>query len=90
MGRYNYVDSCRTYQILLEDSGLLPKPNPSWNTFTPVKGMVAHVDQGDIDYGFDGEKWIKLIPAEEGLECYFDGNEWVNVKEEEQHEDTIA
>ena len=65
---YNYVDSCRTYTILLQDSGLLPKPTPTWNTFVPVKGMIAHVDEDDSNYEFDGSKWVKMVEetVEEG------------------------
>ena len=61
----NYVDSCRTYEILLQDSGLLPKPKPEWNVFTPEKGMIAHVDEDDSDYEFNGKNWIKIQNVEE-------------------------
>ena len=56
----NYVDSCLTYEILLQDSGLLPKPREDWNTFVPETGMVAHVDADNSDYEFDGNAWIKV------------------------------
>ena len=55
-----YVDSCRTYEILLQDSGLAPKPCEDWNTFTPREGCVAHVDEDDSDYRFDGNGWVKI------------------------------
>ena len=57
---YDYVDSCRTYEILLQDSGLLPKPQEDWNVFEPKEGDMAHVDEDDSDYCFDGEKWVKV------------------------------
>lgn len=60
-----YVDSCYSYEILLQDSGLLPKPRDNWNVFVPVKGMVAHVDEDDSDYEFDGEAWIKIKGGDE-------------------------
>ncbi len=56
-----YVDSCRTFEILLQDSGLLPKPREDWNTFVPEKGMIAHVDEDDSDYEFNGTEWVKLL-----------------------------
>lgn len=55
-----YVDSCLTFQILLQDSGLAPKPNEDWNVFVPQQGDVAHVDEDDSDYEFDGTEWKKL------------------------------
>ena len=57
----DYVDSARTLEILKQDSGLLPKPNENWNTFTPVEGDLAHVDEDNSDYKFDGAEWIKVI-----------------------------
>ncbi len=59
-----YVDSCRTFEILLQDSGLLPKPREDWNTFVPEKGMIAHVDEDDSDYIFNGTEWKKLLKEE--------------------------
>ena len=59
-----YVDSCRTYEILLQDSGLLAKPTETWNVFVPEKGMIAHVDD-DGDYQFDGTQWVKMLDEEE-------------------------
>ena len=56
----NFVDSCLTLEILKQDSGLLPKPNESWNTFVPAIGDIAHVDEDNSDYQFDGKDWIKL------------------------------
>lgn len=56
-----YVDSCRTLEILKQDSGLLPKPVPSWKTFEPKKGDLAHVDQDDSDYEFNGSDWVKVL-----------------------------
>ena len=61
----NYVDSCLTLEILMQDSGLLPKPREDWNTFVPQVGDIAHVDEDDSDYEFDGESWIKIIPEED-------------------------
>lgn len=55
----NYIDSCLTLEILKQDSGLLPKPKPEWNTFVPVKGDIAHVDEDDSDYEFDGTEWVR-------------------------------
>ena len=57
-----YIDSCLTLEILKQDSGLLPKPKPNWNTFIPQKGMIAHVDQDDSDYVFDGLDWVIYVP----------------------------
>lgn len=50
-----YVDSCISYEVLLQDSGLAEKPNPNWNTFTPKKGDLALVK--DKEYEFDGKEW---------------------------------
>lgn len=75
---HNYIDSCRTLEILKQDSGLLPKPREDWNTFVPTKGDVAHVDEDDSDYGFDGEKWVKCV-GEIGKEYYFDGDKWTEI-----------
>ena len=61
----NYVDSCLTYEILLQDSGLLPKPRPTWNTFVPKKGDIAYVDEEDCYYRFGGKRWVK-VQKEEG------------------------
>ena len=54
-----YVDSCRTLEILKQDSGLLPKPTESWNTFEPQIGDLAYVNEEKADYEFDGADWIK-------------------------------
>ena len=56
----NYVDSCITYKVLLMDSGIDPKPNEEWKTFAPKKGDVAHVDEDDSDYVFDGNNWVRI------------------------------
>ena len=56
----NYVDSCRTYEILLQDSGLAPKPTDTWNVFTPTEGDIAHVDENDTDYRFNGTEWVAI------------------------------
>lgn len=56
----NYVDSCLTLEILKQDSGLLPKPRENWNTFVPKQGDIAHVDEDNSDYQFDGERWVKI------------------------------
>ncbi len=61
----NYVDSCLTLEILKQDSGLLPKPKPEWNVFVPVQGMIAHVDEDNSDYEFNGTEWVKLEKEEE-------------------------
>lgn len=55
----NYIDCCRTLEILKQDSGLLPKPNENWKTFTPQIGNVARVDEDNSDYEFNGTEWIK-------------------------------
>lgn len=62
----NYVDSCRTLEILKQDSGLLPKPREDWNVFEPAEGDIAHVDEGDRDYVFRDGAWEPLDeePAE--------------------------
>lgn len=59
-----YVDSCRTYTILLQDSGLLPRPNPNWNTFKPKIGDVAHVDKTNTDYRWNGNQWEEIVDGE--------------------------
>lgn len=69
----NYVDSCLTYEILLQDSGLLPKPREDWNVFSPAEGDIAHVDEDDSDYGWDGTKWVR---NELGEGAWFDGDKW--------------
>lgn len=55
----NYIDCCLTLEILKQDSGLLPKPTESWNTFTPQIGDIAFVDEDKSEYEFNGTKWIK-------------------------------
>lgn len=62
----DYVDSCLTLKILKQDSGLLPKPKDDWNTFIPKKGDIAHVDEDNSDYEFNGSEWIKLEVEENG------------------------
>ena len=59
-----YIDSCLTLEILKQDSGLLPKPREDWNTFVPEKGMIAHVDENNSDYEFDGTEWKLLLKGE--------------------------
>ena len=59
-----YADCASTLDILKMDSGLLPKPNSSWNVFVPKKGDFAHVDEDGKDYEFDGSEWV--IVKEEG------------------------
>jgi hypothetical protein len=65
-----YVDSCRTYEILLQDSGLLPPPQEDWNSFIPEEGMIAHVDEDNIDYRFNGTEWEKMEVENNGLQKY--------------------
>ena len=60
-----YIDSCCTFEILLQDSGLLPKPKEDWNVFTPQKGDIAHVDENNSDYKFNGEEWVEIETTEE-------------------------
>lgn len=60
-----YVDSCLTFEILLQDSGLLPKPKPTWNVFVPKQGDIAHVDEDNSDYEFNGTEWVKIESEEE-------------------------
>lgn len=55
-----YVDSCLTLEILKQDSGLLPKPREDWNTFEPHEGDIAHVDEDNRDYRFDGTDWVVI------------------------------
>ena len=50
--RYKYVDSCRTYEILLQDTGFLPKPKKDWNTFNPNELDIAYVNENDKEYVF--------------------------------------
>lgn len=56
----DYVDSCRTLEILKQDSGLLQKPKEDWNVSAPKKGDIAHVDEDNSDYQFDSEQWVKI------------------------------
>ena len=56
----NYVDSCLTLEILKQDSGLLEKPTKEWKTFTPKVDDIAHVDEDDSDYRFNGVEWVKI------------------------------
>lgn len=59
----NYVDSCISYEVLLQDSGLLPKPREDWNTFIPQVNDIAYV-VNDGEYVFNGEFWIKKVEEE--------------------------
>ena len=52
----NIVDNCISYDILLADSGLIPKPHPNWNTFVPKSGDVAYVEK--VKYVFNGVSWV--------------------------------
>lgn len=52
----NVVDTCASYDILLADSGLIPKPHPNWKIFTPKLGDVAYVEE--VKYVFDGASWV--------------------------------
>lgn len=80
MRNYNYVDSCRTLEILKQDSGLLSKPKEDWNVFTPKKGDIAHVDEDDSVHGWNGSKWVKLEDEDNAKEYYFDGDKWIEVE----------
>lgn len=60
----NYVDCCRTLEILKQDSGLLPKPREDWNTFVPAYMDIAHVDENDTDYIFNGVEWVVYVEGE--------------------------
>ena len=73
-----YVDVCMTYKILLQDSGLIPKPNENWKTFFPAKKDIAHVVNEKTDYGFNGIEWIRLNKERnESVDDYvFDGEKW--------------
>lgn len=55
-----YKDSCRTYIILLQDSGLLPKPKEDWNTFTPKELDVAWVDENQKEFVYHNGYWQEL------------------------------
>jgi hypothetical protein len=55
----HYVDSARTFEILNQDSGLLPKPRADWNTFVPKEGDLAYVDETDSEYIFNGSAWVE-------------------------------
>ena len=79
-----YVDSCRTLEILKQDSGLLPKPREDWNVFVPKKGDVARVDADNCAYGFNGTEWIRCEIDHEHTNCQFNGDEWVIVEEDEE------
>ena len=70
----SYVDSCRTYEILLQDSGLLPKPKDNWNVFVPEQGMIAHVDEDNSDYEFNGVEWVKVLEETQGDSVDGEGN----------------
>lgn len=50
-----YVDSTSTLEFLLMDSGLLPKPNETWNTFIPKEGDLALVEEKE--YIFSNGNW---------------------------------
>ena len=52
-----YVDVCLTYEILLQDSGLSPKPREDWNTFEPKEGDLALAN--NEEYIFRGGLWDK-------------------------------
>lgn len=58
----NYVDHCYSYEILLQDSGLLPKPKPEWVTFVPHEGDLATA--GEEEYIFRGGEWVLNTSAE--------------------------
>lgn len=60
-----YVDSCLTYEILLQDSGLAPKPSDDWITFEPREGDYAHVDENDLDYVFHDGQWTETEKEKE-------------------------
>ena len=55
-----YIDVCSTYEILLQDSGLAPKPQENWNTFTPETDMLAYVITSRKTYKFNGESWVEF------------------------------
>ena len=59
-----YVDSCITLEVLNQDSGLLPPPREGWHTFAPEKGDIAHVDEENADYEFNGSEWVKIEEGE--------------------------
>lgn len=50
-----YVDSASTLEFLLMDSGLLPKPTETWNTFIPKEGDLALVEEKE--YIFSNGNW---------------------------------
>lgn len=52
-----YVDSCRTLEILKQDSGLLPKPKENWNTFVPKEDDLALAN--GKEYIFKGGEWVE-------------------------------
>ena len=58
--RKKYIDSCRTLEILKQDSGLLPPPKEKWNTFTPREGDIAYVYNEHAEYKFNGVEWVKI------------------------------
>lgn len=58
--RRNYVDSCRTYTILLQDSGMLPKPKENWNTFVPKEKDVAYVLEQRKNFVYHNGYWQEL------------------------------
>lgn len=58
--KYKYVDSCRTFTILLQDSGLLPKPRENWNTFMPQEKDVAFVDETRKEFVYHNGYWQEL------------------------------
>lgn len=62
---YSIVDSCRTLEILKQDSGLLPKPTPSWNVFEPKEGDIAHVDEDNSYYKFNNGVWVKITDKQQ-------------------------
>ena len=68
MRNYNYVDVCRTLEILKQDSGLLPKPTESWNTFDPKEGDYAYVCDIESVFMFIDGEWVLQEEEEENLE----------------------
>lgn len=82
----NYVDSCITLEVLYQDSGLLPKPTEDWSTFVPQLGDIAHVDEDDLDYGFNGTTWIPL-PKITQSQTYFFDDEGFHILDEDEDEE---
>lgn len=56
----NYAYECDTYDTLLWESEVTPKPHEHLNTRKAIQGDKARIITSQNEYEFDGEKWLKL------------------------------